>query len=371
MFFYKDRIVPGSFENIVETLKWSGLVPDEGPTFGGDYGPYIQSERNELYCEMINKLLNGSKVYRCFCSSKRLDLLRREATKNRETVRYDNRCRHLSSEEIDQYLNDNRPYTVRLKLKPGAMVINDLVFGSVSYDLVQLEGDPIIFKSDGTPTYHFANVVDDHFMRISHVLRGVEWLVSTPKHLMLYEAFGWTAPQYAHLPLLINQDGSKLSKRNNHLQIEHYRQCGYYPETIMNFLGQLGGGLSKLYDSDPNRIFTLNEQSRFFDLKTMSQNYCKIDPDKIKSLNSIYLKDLFQNDFKRVHRDFLIFLEQKNLQILDHQSDDYVEKILKWSSNRINSLNDLFTDEFLFLWVQPSLTWSIDGFGTSAKNLGL
>ncbi|KAH7638792.1 glutamate-trna ligase [Dermatophagoides farinae] len=361
----RERIVPGSLESIMDILRWSNLQPDEGPEFGGDYGPYIQSERVELYREMIEKLLKTDTVYRCFCTHKRLELLRREAVKNRETPRYDNRCRSLSNEEIRQNLAENIPYTVRLKLLPGPMDINDLVYGRVTYDLSLIEGDPILFKSDGLPTYHFANVVDDYHMQITHVLRGVEWLVSTPKHLMIYDAFGWPRPKYAHLPLLINTDGSKLSKRHDHIRISTYRDQGYYPEVVINYLTQMGGGFGQLNTADCDKIYPIDKLAAAFDLQSVNQNNCKIDVEKIRLLNRLHIRNLIENDPNRIRNDLIKLLERnrekfQSLQQFDNQDKNYFDKCLRWSSTRIYTINDLITNDFLFLWSQPKSTWVME-----------
>ncbi|XP_027202918.2 putative glutamate--tRNA ligase, mitochondrial [Dermatophagoides pteronyssinus] len=367
----RERIVPGSLESILDVLRWSNIQPDEGPEeLGGSYGPYIQSKRTELYHEMIEKLLTTSdSVYRCFCTTKRLELLRREALKNRETPRYDNRCRSLTNEEIQKNLSENVPFTVRLKLQPGPMTINDLIYGSVTYDLSRIEGDPILMKSDGLPTYHFANVVDDYHMSITHILRGVEWLVSTPKHLMLYDAFGWPRPKYAHLPLIVNRDGSKLSKRHDHIRLSTYRNQGYYPEVIINYLTQLGGGFGQLNTANCDKIYSMDELVDAFDLKSVNQNNCKIDLEKIHQLNRLYMKNLIENDPNRIRNDLIEILQknQEKFQTSLQFDNDYFDKILQWNLERIYSINDLIQEDFLFLWSQPKLTWLNDSSSFDSK----
>lgn len=283
---------------------------------------------------MIGKLLDTKAVYQCFCTPKRLDLLRREAAKNRETIKYDNRCRFLSSEEVKANIANEKPYTIRLRLKEGPLTINDLVYGQVTYDLSQIEGDPILIKSDGLPTYHFANVVDDHLMQISHVLRGVEWLTSTPKHLMMYEAFGWDAPKFAHLPLIINQDGTKLSKRHDHIRIDTFRNNGYYPETVTNYLTQMGGGFGALKTADSDQIYTLDRLSTAFKLESVNQNNCRIDTDKIKLLNRLVIQNIYQTDLNRLVGELRQLLSQlsNDVELQTHLDDtDYIFRVIKWS----------------------------------------
>lgn len=320
---------------------------------------------------MIETLLKTNFVYRCFCTNKRIELLKREAAKNRETPKYDNRCRSLSKKEIEQYLAEKRPFTVRLKLKTGPITINDLIYGQVTHDISQIEGDPIIFKSDNFPTYHFANVVDDHFMKISHVLRGVEWLISTPKHLMLYEAFGWKPPNYAHLPLLINTDGTKLSKRNNHIRISNFQEQKYYPETIVNYMTHLGGCF-RLDSSECNKIYSMNELANAFELESINHNNCKIDGEKIKLLNKTYIENLLETDSDRILNDLKMLLEDfkdKSPGKLSFDSE-YLQKVLKWSSIRIFTIKDLISNEFLFLWYYPNPTWNFDDVKLSSDKIG-
>ncbi|OTF69700.1 glutamate-tRNA ligase, mitochondrial-like protein [Euroglyphus maynei] len=253
------------------------------------------------------------------------------------------------------------------------MEINDMVYGRVTYDLSRVEADPILFKSDGLPTYHFANVVDDHHMAITHVLRGVEWLVSTPKHLMLYEAFGWPKPQYAHLPLLVNTDGSKLSKRHDHIRISTYRNQGYYPEVVINYLTQMGGGFGQLNTANCDKIFQLDELAAAFNLQSVNQNNCKIDVEKIRLLNRLHIQNLIENDPDRIRNDLMKLLHQnrdkfQSLQF-ENQYHEYFDRILRWSSTRVFSINDLMTNDFLFLWSQPKYTWKLvdDGSQIGSK----
>ncbi|KAF2889868.1 hypothetical protein ILUMI_16306 [Ignelater luminosus] len=241
----QTRIVEGAREQLQKDLNWAGIYIDEGPGLGGSFGPYIQSQRLKLYQEQVKKLLNNGSAYYCFCTNKRLDLLRLEALRARQIPKYDNRCRYLSTDEIKSKLDRNESHCIRFKLTPGMETFEDIIYGTITYDVVLNEGDPVILKSDGYPTYHFANVVDDHFMKISHVLRGVEWQISTTKHIMMYRAFNWEPPIYGHLPLLLNPDGSKLSKRQGDIQISSYRKSGILPQALVNFITHSGGGFEK------------------------------------------------------------------------------------------------------------------------------
>ena len=286
--------------------------------------------------------MTSGSAYRCFCSEIRLNLLRKEQVKNREVPKYDNRCRHLTESEVDEKVSAGQPFTVRLKMKEGPIEFNDLVIGPKTLDLSAVESDPVIYKSDGFPTYHFANVIDDHYMKISHVLRGHEWIVSTPKHLMLYEAFGWTPPQFAHLPLILNKDGTKLSKRQNGIRIDYYRDEGYYPETLVNYLLTIGGGFGLRTE---DKIERLDELVKTFDVTKLKVKVgTKIDLERLPVFNRISIHWYLDNGFE----DKLVE-ELKQLLITTFGSsegidlrDNYLKFLLNWSKVRIMSKFFLF-----------------------------
>jgi glutamyl-tRNA synthetase len=290
----------------------------------------IKSQRTELYKEKVNQILTTDSAYRCFCSETRINLLRKEALKNREIPKYDNRCRALTQKEINEKLSNGSPYTVRLKLKEGPITFDDMVFGPLTFDLSSCESDPIIFKTDGFPTYHFANVVDDHYMGITHVLRGAEWQVSTPKHLMMYEAFGWEPPKYAHLPLILNKDGTKLSKRQNDIRIDYYKDNGYYSDAILNYLTSIGGGFGR---QDVDNIYKLEDLIRTFDIKKLVVNNCKIETDKLKLYNRLYIRTNSNNECinKLIEelKSLLIskFGSNQNLNL----DEEYLKFMIHWS----------------------------------------
>ncbi|RFU34964.1 hypothetical protein B7463_g1404, partial [Scytalidium lignicola] len=242
----QKRTVPDAEERLFQDLQWAGIHWDEGPLIGGPYGPYRQSERTTLYQEHARKLLDSDHAYRCFCSAERLHTLAEHRNKQGLPPDYDRKCAHISKEESDDRASHGESHVIRLKVPERYPEFNDLVYGKVrqkgalkitlggSYD------DPILIKSDGFPTYHLANVVDDHLMKITHVIRGSEWMSSTPKHLAMYEAFGWTAPQFAHVGLLVNHKNQKLSKRDGSIDISSYRDQGVFSETLTNFVALLG-----------------------------------------------------------------------------------------------------------------------------------
>ncbi|KAI1292301.1 putative glutamate--tRNA ligase, mitochondrial [Halotydeus destructor] len=350
----QERTVPGALEAIEEILNWSGLRPDESPSVGGEYGPYIQSQRSELYKDKADELLKSGHAYRCFCSSVRLDLLRKESLKNREIPRYDRKCRNLTAEELQEKLDRGDKFTIRLKLKEGEITFQDEVYGQISLDLSATESDPIIYKSDGFPTYHLANVVDDHYMKISHVLRGVEWQTSTPKHLMIYEAFGWQPPNYAHLPLIVNSDGTKLSKRQDDIRVEALKKEGYFPETILNYLKNVGGGFGR---QEIDEILLLDELAEQFSLNKVNTNSGRLDPKKFKLYNRLALIERISND-----KPGLVKLLRKEIKtafgedVEESYDDAFYENILIWSQERIHFLVEL-TKEYGFVWRCPDFSW--------------
>ena len=282
----RQRSTEKSEQAIIAALKWLGLQWDEGPDCGGDYGPYRQSERLEIHQREVERLIKEGHAYRCFCTQERLDELRKSQIANKETPRYDGRCLNLTEEEIQAKLAAGEPYVVRLKVPTeGVCVFEDELRGEVSIDWKQIDHQ-ILQKSDGYPTYHLANVVDDHLMGITHVIRGEEWISSTPKHVLLYQALGWETPVFAHLPLLRNPDKSKLSKRKNPTGIFYYREAGFLPEAMVNYLGMMGYTLP-----DQREVFSIQEMSESFDLKRMSLGGPIFDLAKLKWLNGRYLRE--------------------------------------------------------------------------------
>ncbi|RWS09899.1 putative glutamate--tRNA ligase-like protein [Dinothrombium tinctorium] len=318
----KTRIVGASVQSIVDTLKWVNLIPDEGPIF--------QSERKALYQQKANELLEKEAAYRCFCSQTRLELLRKEAAKNREMPRYDRRCFHLSKEEIKDNFNKKIPFTIRFKLPNELVEFEDMIFGMNSTNVFEVESDPILLKSDGFPTYHLANVVDDNDMKVTHILRGEEWLTSTPKHVLLYRAFGWQPPKFAHLPLLKNKDGSKLSKRNDDLRVDVLRKEGYLPEAIINYLRTIGGGFQNLCE---DKIYDLNEIISSFKLDNIHTHACKLDIDKLNLYNRLVIGDYLQNNSSHLVSCLRTLISDKfGADIASEFDDDYLKYILKWSN---------------------------------------
>ncbi|XP_060570345.1 probable glutamate--tRNA ligase, mitochondrial [Ruditapes philippinarum] len=349
------RKVPKAVEKLEDVLQWTGIVPDESPTVGGSYGPYLQSERRSLYEKSVDALLKSGHCYHCFCTERRLEMLRKDAAKRGEPPRYDNKCRYLTEEEVNENLEQNIQSVIRFKYEPLESAWTDLVYGLMHEKSVgeSLEGDFIVMKTDGFPTYHFANVVDDHYMKISHVLRGEEWTISTPKHLQMYKAFGWEPPAYAHLPLIVNSDGTKLSKRQGDITVEYFREQNYDPNAILNYLSTVSGAFK---DSTEGK--TLGEMISMFSLDNVTSHPARLQPEKLKPLNGHHLRRQFHGDQKQQVVNKTQEMVQKhymervaNSHVLDLR---YIEHILTWALvSRISHLEDLLSNSLNFIWVFP------------------
>lgn len=283
----RNRLVEGAVENLIASLQRLGLDIDEGPGLGGDFGPYVQSERLELYHREAQRLLDSGHAYHCFCTPQTLSQMREEQQRKGEFVKYDRRCRNLPPAEVQARLAQNEPHVVRLKMPDNRIFgFDDLIRGHVEMDAAQSD-DQVLIKSDGFPTYHLAAVVDDHHMQISHVIRGEEWLSSTPKHIWLHECLGWQTPLWVHLPLILNPDRSKLSKRMNDVSVESYLQKGYLKEALLNFVALLGW-----HGADDRETFSLEELCAEFSLERVSKSGAVFDLTKLDWMNGWYLRNL-------------------------------------------------------------------------------
>ena len=283
----QTRKVEGATEFIYETLKLCGFSIDEGPLNSKEYGPYVQSERIEIYQEYAHKLVEMGKAYYCFCTEERLNELREVANLNKVPFMYDGHCKNISKEEALARIEVGEKYVIRQAMpKEGETVIDDIVYGKVVIDNSVLE-DQILLKSDGYPTYNFANVVDDHLMHINVVARGNEYVMSTPKYNLLYDAFGWERPTYIHLPMVLGGDGQKLSKRNGDASFMDLYHEGYLPEAIVNYLALLGWS-----PNSNQEIFTLDELIKEFDPKRISKSPSIYDEKKLQWVNAHYMKKL-------------------------------------------------------------------------------
>ena len=307
----RTRFVPTSEQMIFDALRWIGLTWNEGPDVGGPYGPYRQSERTEIYREYADKLLASGHAYRAFETPEELEAERKTQTAARQPPKYNGRSRHLTEAEIAENLapsdgSQPRPFTIRLKVPTeGSTTFRDELRGDVTFDHGNVD-DQVLMKSDGYPTYHLANVVDDHLMGITDVIRAEEWISSTPKHVLLYQAFGWEIPKFWHMPLLRNTDKSKISKRKNPVSLNYYRDSGFLPEAMLNFLGLMGGGMaqpteqeivSKGLDMKLSDMFSLDDMLARYEFSRISLGGPVFDLVKLRWLNGEYIRKLSPNDF--------------------------------------------------------------------------
>ena len=290
----RARSTAASEAAILRALGWVGLAWDEGPDIGGPFGPYRQSERADLYQAEVARLLAGGGAYRCFCTAERLEAVRHEQRRQELFVGYDRLCRGRPDEEGAERAAAGEPFVVRMKMPlTGETAFIDRLRGAVKFENAQID-DQILLKTDGFPTYHLANVVDDHLMQISHVIRAEEWLSSTPKHVVLYQAFGWQAPEWVHMPLLRNADKSKISKRKNPVSLDYYRDAGFLPEALLNYLGTMGWSIS-----GDREKFTLDEMVAAFDFDRVSLGGPVFDLVKLSAMNAGYLRALSDDEVVR------------------------------------------------------------------------
>jgi len=345
----RTRIVPDAMENLIHTLQKLDITFDEGPIIGGNYGPYIQSERLDLYKKEAQKLLDAGFAYRCFCTPETLAQMRAEQQAKGEFVKYDRRCLNLTPAEIEAKLAKGEPYVLRLKMpETRTFRFNDIIRGEVEMDSAQSD-DQVLIKSDGYPTYHLASVVDDHYMDISYVIRGEEWLSSMPKHLWLYECFGWTPPQWVHLPLILNPDRTKLSKRMNDVAVEDYLERGYLKEAIINFVALLGW-----HSADNREIFSLEELCQEFTLERVNKSGAIFDLNKLNWMNGWYLRNLPLDTIVERSKPYF---EKEHLAIPDTGK---LTKIVATARERCTLLSDLVEYSKMFLCPQPLSTESLD-----------
>jgi len=291
----RNRYVESAVDNLIKALKWAGLQYDEGPDIGGIFEPYIQSQRLEIYKKHTDELIAKGEAYYCFCTPERLKNLKEEQEKKKlPQTKYDKHCLNLSTSEIENNLSNKIPYVVRLNVLPDQKIIFcDAIRNRVEFDSNNVD-DQVLIKSDGYPTYHLANVVDDHLMKVTHVIRGEEWLPSTPKHVYLYKAFNWERPEFAHIPLFLNKDKSKLSKRQNDVAVEDYIKKGYLPEAMLNFIALLGWNPGA---GETNEIFSLDQLVEKFNLGKVHKAGAVFDLERLNWFNAHYIRALSVEEF--------------------------------------------------------------------------
>ncbi|XP_026158507.1 nondiscriminating glutamyl-tRNA synthetase EARS2, mitochondrial isoform X2 [Mastacembelus armatus] len=349
----QSRLVPGAAASIEDMLEWAGIPPDESPRRGGPVGPYLQSQRLDLYSQTAQQLLKTGHAYYCFCSPQRLELLKKEALRNGETPKYDNRCRHLRAEQVEEKLAFRVPHVIRFRLESGIEPFQDLIFG---WNRHEVEGDPVVIKADGFPTYHLANIVDDHYMKISHVLRGSEWLISTSKHLLMYRALGWQPPTFGHLPLLINKDGSKLSKRQGDIFIHSFQSDGFLPEALLDITTNCGSGFNT------NRMGRrIDELISEFNPSKITTHSALIDLEKLPEFNRIHLQQSIEDEQQcrlligelqeQIQQVYATELEDEEV-----LHEDYIRRVLHLRKGHIFSMKELLSPAYAYLWVRPSFS---------------
>ena len=326
----QTRKAEGSVQEILESLRWLGLDWDEGPEVGGPYGPYFQSERLHIYQPFARRLVESGHAYYCSCTPERLEAVRSAQMRQRLPPKYDRHCRDL---DLPPALPDRVP-VIRFKTPlEGKTRVTDLIRGEVTFDNSTLD-DFILLKSDGFPTYHLANVVDDHVMDVSHVLRAEEWLPSTPRHVLLYQAFRWGPPQFAHLPLILGGDRSKLSKRQGAVSVLEYRELGYLPGALLNFLSLLGWALD-----DKTEIIRREDLIRYFSLEGLGKTSAIFNPEKLSWMNGVYIRNLPSDELARHARPFLDRdLPPEIPRPLDY---NYLRRIMPLEQERFKTLKEV------------------------------
>lgn len=335
----RNRYVEGAVQNLIDTLKWIGLEYDEGPLAEGEYGPYIQSERLEIYRKYALELVEKGKAYYCFCTPERLNDLREEQQKQKLQGKYDKHCLSLTRDEIKNNLESDIPYVIRLNVEPGQnIIVDDIIRGRVEFSSDTVD-DQVLLKSDGYPTYHLANVVDDHMMKITHVIRGEEWLPSTPKHVLLYDYLGWEKPQFAHLPLLLNPDKSKLSKRQGDVAVEDYRAKGYLKEALTNFVALLGWNAG-----DDREFYYLEELAEKFSLERVNKSGAVFNIEKLNWLNAEHLRKKSEHELLEMLKESLSSSKYAGQQY----SDTYLLEVIRAMLERVSFVKEFHENGFYF-----------------------
>ncbi len=344
----RERFVEGGMENILNSLHWAGIKIDEGVDFDlnknivqtGEAGPYIQSERLDIYKKYIGELVEAGHAYYCFCSKERMDEVRKMQELNKQPTGYDGYCRNLSLDEAKKRVEAGESYVVRMKMpKEGATKFVDMVRGEVEFKN-ELIDDQVLLKADGFPTYHMAVVVDDHLMGITHVIRGEEWLPSTPKHVKLYEMFGWEAPQFAHLSLLVNEQKQKLSKRHGDVSVEDFKAKGYLPEALINFIAFLGWN-----PGDEREIFSLKDLEKEFDFAKVSKASGVFNREKLDWYNQQYIMSMDAEELAKRTENFFV---NAGIKLSDVKCQ--LSEVVKLEQGRASTLVEL-VDNVSFLFV--------------------
>ncbi|XLQ19609.1 MAG: glutamate--tRNA ligase [Candidatus Moraniibacteriota bacterium] len=348
----RKRLVEGAVGRFIEMLNWSGIEIDEGVTVAdsgieteiGDAGPYTQSKRKEIYKTYINQLLEEEKAYHCFCSSQRLQEMREMQQAQKLPPKYDRKCMYLSAKEVTERIELGDEYVVRFKIPEGKTTFTDAVYGKIEVENETLD-DQVIMKSDGLPTYHLAVVVDDYLMKISHIFRGAEWLPSTPKHVLLYQALGWeeNMPEFCHMTNILNKDKKKLSKREGSVSVADFRREGYPKEAIINFIALLGWN-----PKTEQEIFTMDELIEQFDIAKMNKSGGVFDLDRLAWISKEHIKKM---DVDYIYDNSIDFLQEKNYfkdATDDKQSEAYLKKLITVEQDRLEKFTQIGQENQFF-----------------------
>jgi len=349
----QKREVAGSAEKLIEILDWLGIKFDEGPNIDGGYGPYVQSQRRDIYDKYSSELLAGGQAYHCFCTSERLQKMKEDQAAEKLPPRYDRRCRDLTPEEVEERIAGGESFVIRQKMPlQGEVVVFDELHGEIKFKVENLE-DHVLIKTDGMPTYQFANVIDDHLMEISHVVRGDEWIPSFPKNILLYQAFGWQPPKYIHTPLILNKEGGKLSKRQGDVAVEDYQAKGYLPEALINFCALLGW-----HPKGEEEILSLEEIIKEFKVSDIGISPAVFDIEKLDYMNGMYIRKKSIDELTEMAIPFLVksnFLEVRGEDFINNLTGEkldlnFIKQVVGLAHDRLKKLSEIGElSEFIFL----------------------
>lgn len=348
----RTRFSADSEQQIFDAMKWLGLYYDEGPDVGGDFGPYRQSERMGMYKKYADMLVDNGGAYCCFCTQERLTSLRERQVAMNQAPGYDGHCRKLTKQEVEQKKANNEPYIIRLKMPyDGQTIVKDMLRGDIVFENSKID-DQVLLKSDGFPTYHLANIVDDHLMGITDVIRAEEWIASTPKHVQLYKAFGWEEPKWYHMPLLRNADKTKISKRKNPVSLNYYRQEGYLKEAMLNFLALMGWSMP-----EDKEIFTLDEMINNFTFDRISLGGPVFDLVKLGWVNNHHMR---LKDIKELTELALPYFEEKyDISNVSMEDLQFIVEVLREGAHTLKELASLadiyFNDKFVLQQVTEEM----------------
>lgn len=322
-------------QNLYETFRWLGFYWDEGPDVGGSKGPYVQSERIDLYRRYAEELVLMDKAYYCFCDSERLEKLRQEqVAQKKDEIGYDRHCRYIAEEERARNLAEARPYVIRLKIPlHGITVFHDALLGQIEWKNEDISPDPVLLKSDGFPTYHLANVIDDHLMGITHIMRAQEWIPSAPMHKIMYDALGWEMPELCHLPMVLGPDGHKLSKRHGATAVNEFKKAGYLPEALINYIALLGCSYE-----DGRDIYSLDELVRLFRIDRLNKAPAVFDYQKLEWFNGQYIRMKSDKELAELIRPYLISAGLRKEE--DPQKDQMELAAIPFIKERLKLLGD-------------------------------